>query len=72
MHYAGYETAAAFNGKEAVAILDMDEKPDLIIMDIRMPQMNGLETLGNIVYRRNDIQVIIYSGYKGYMNVLWP
>jgi CheY-like chemotaxis protein len=68
LHDAGYDTEAAFNGKEAVAVIDLDEKPDLIIMDIRMPQMDGLETLGNIVSRRNNIPVIIYSGYKGYMN----
>jgi CheY-like chemotaxis protein len=64
----GYEAASAFNGKEAVAILNLDEKPSLIIMDIRMPQMNGLETMGNIISKRNNIPVIIYSGYKGYMN----
>jgi CheY-like chemotaxis protein len=64
----GYETASAFNGKEAVKILELDKKPNLIIMDIRMPQMNGLETIGNIISKRKNIPVIIYSGYKGYMN----
>ena len=38
----GYDTIVATNGKEALEKLKR-EKPDLIIMDIVMPEMNGLE-----------------------------
>ena len=68
LHDAGYEVVSALNGKEAVAVLNLDENPCLIIMDIRMPQMNGLETIGNMVSKRNNIPVIIYSAYRGYIN----
>lgn len=38
----GYKVVTAFNGKEALAIAQK-EKPDLIILDIMMPEMNGYE-----------------------------
>jgi len=39
---AGYDVIKASNGKEAVE-LAIKEKPDLIIMDIMMPQMDGFQ-----------------------------
>jgi DNA-binding response OmpR family regulator len=40
--YAGYEVLQATNGEEAVKIA-LAEKPDLILLDVRMPYMNGYE-----------------------------
>ena len=40
----GYRATAAFNGKTAVAAAGK-ETPDIILLDLRMPLMNGLETL---------------------------
>ncbi|NIO11462.1 MAG: response regulator [Deltaproteobacteria bacterium] len=39
---AGYDSILAVNGKEAVEIAD-HQLPDLILMDIMMPEMNGFE-----------------------------
>jgi len=38
----GYRVAAAYNGKEALLVAEK-EKPDLIILDIMMPEMNGYD-----------------------------
>jgi CheY-like chemotaxis protein len=38
----GFDTVTAFNGKEAIGIIEK-ERPDLVIMDIVMPVMNGIE-----------------------------
>jgi len=38
----GYRVATAYNGKEALAVAKK-EKPDLIILDIMMPEMNGYD-----------------------------
>lgn len=40
----GYEVLLARNGKEGLEVM-RKEKPDLVLMDIVMPKMNGLETM---------------------------
>lgn len=41
-------------------------KPDLVILDIRMPSIDGLETLNQILGKNNLIPVIINSAYSSY------
>ncbi|MGB9692003.1 MAG: response regulator [Candidatus Sumerlaeaceae bacterium] len=40
----GFEVITATNGPDALAMAE-DEKPDLIILDVMMPEMNGFEVL---------------------------
>ncbi len=47
LRFAGYEVVAASNGEEAVT-LAQQEKPDLILMDVRMPRMTGYEACAAI------------------------
>ncbi|MEZ0396469.1 MAG: response regulator [Anaerolineales bacterium] len=47
LRFAGYEVVAASNGEEAVS-LAQQEKPDLILMDVRMPRMTGYEACAAI------------------------
>jgi DNA-binding response OmpR family regulator len=42
LQYAGYQVVAGVNGEEAVA-LAKQERPDLILMDVRMPRMDGYQ-----------------------------
>lgn len=42
LQYAGYEVIEALNGEEAIK-LAAREQPDLILLDVRMPKMNGYE-----------------------------
>ncbi|HNR50066.1 MAG TPA: response regulator [Deltaproteobacteria bacterium] len=65
---AGYDVAAASNGKEALSLLfdGNRNEPDLIIMDIRMPKMDGIDALGYILKSKLDIPVVIHSAYAGY------
>ena len=62
LHLAGFETNTAVNGKDA---LDKFEQwaPDLILMDIRMPVMDGYETTGRIklTEKGKNIPVIAVS-----------
>ncbi len=61
----GYEVEIASSGIEAIKIMDKDEdKIDLVILDMVMPGMNGLETYDVIRKIRPDIRVLVSSGYS--------
>ncbi|VGO22297.1 response regulator [Pontiella sulfatireligans] len=57
----GYQTAQAANGKEGLRLME-ERTPDLVITDILMPEMDGLEILMAIRSQRGDIPVIAISG----------
>jgi len=64
----------ATNGKEAVKQVKKDQKIDLIIMDIKMPEMNGYEATKQIKTFNKNIPIISQSAYampgdieKGYL-----
>ena len=57
-----YRLIRAKNGIEAVTFSE-DEKPDLILMDIRMPDMNGLDATRIIKEVNHDIPIIALSAY---------
>jgi CheY-like chemotaxis protein len=57
-----YRLLRARNGIEAVTFCE-DEHPDLILMDIRMPDMNGLDATRIIKEVNHDIPVVALSAY---------
>ncbi len=60
LRQAGYNVLAAFNGKEALKLLN-NRVPDLILMDVLMPDMTGFEVTAQIKQRNNfDATPIIY------------
>jgi DNA-binding response OmpR family regulator len=61
----GYEVLTAKNGKEALKRLERD-KPDLIILDIVMPKMDGMEALGRIIGKDKTIPIILHTSHPGY------
>ena len=63
----GFEIAGmAANGKEAIAFLEQEEV-DLIIADIRMPEMTGLELLETIKREKlSNAYFVILSGYADF------
>ncbi|GEM_PF-1662070 len=64
---AGYKTGVARSGVKALAFLEQ-KIPDLIIMDIMMPEMDGYETVDNIKKVHPDIPVIYLSALKDFQN----
>ena len=53
----------ASDGREAVA-LNAKLRPDIVVMDIAMPLMNGLEATRQILLRHSDLNVLILSMYS--------
>src|SRR5512140_2092952 len=58
---AGFEVTTAASGREGLALL-AQQPFDLIFMDIRMPDMNGLETLQAITANHPKLPVILFTG----------
>ena len=56
------EVLEAKDGKEAIKIW-ADEKPDIIITDISMPRLNGLDMARYIRSKDSDVQIIIATAY---------
>ena len=57
-----YRLVRAVNGIEAVTFCE-DDRPDLILMDIRMPDMNGLDATRIIKEVNHDIPIVALSAY---------
>jgi len=58
----GYEVFLAANALEALEIVDK-EPIDLVILDIKMPGMNGIEAMQKMVGKKSKIPIIINSAY---------
>lgn len=58
----GYEALTAGSGEEALKIID-EEFPDLVLLDIWLPGIDGIETLKEIKSKWPQIQVIMISGH---------
>jgi DNA-binding NtrC family response regulator len=59
----GYGAEVVFNGKDALKRIENDETIDVVIMDITMPGMNGIETLLKIKKRRPLSEFIMLTGH---------
>ena len=65
----GYNVFTAENGTEGLAAFEK-ENPDIVITDIKMPGMDGIEVLGTIKERQPDAQVIIITGHGDIDNAI--
>lgn len=61
LHNAGYEATAVESGEEALQ--SMSQNYDLVVLDIKLPDMSGLEVLRRARNESYDQPMIILSGY---------
>jgi putative nucleotidyltransferase with HDIG domain len=57
-----YNVRTASDGEEGVQLLE-NEKFDLILTDIKMPRMDGLDVIRHVRAKNNEIPIIIITGY---------
>ena len=59
---AGYRTLQASSGKEAVA--QLAAQPDLVLTDVNMPDLTGLEVIQAVRQQSPGVPVVVMSGWR--------
>lgn len=59
----------ATNGSEAVALAN-STKPDVVLMDLRMPEMDGVEAISRIKERNPEINILVLTTYESDSDIL--
>src|SRR5258707_10658260 len=57
----GYDVEAVSSGRDALERVNKGERPDFIILDVLMPEMNGIETLKELMQVDRSLNVIMLS-----------
>ena len=58
-----FEISKAFSGEEALQVLEKDSNIEVVILDVKMPGMGGIETLAEIHRKHPLVEVIMLSGH---------
>jgi DNA-binding NtrC family response regulator len=58
----GYDTRSYSRGDELLAAVKAGDPPDIVLLDVMMPGMNGIETLRALKSAKPDLQAIMLSG----------
>ena len=61
----GYEVEVVNDARSAIDQVESDP-PDLLVLDIQMPGMDGIEALSHILGKNNQLPVILNTAYSNY------
>ncbi|MBF0536899.1 MAG: response regulator [Nitrospirae bacterium] len=62
LHMRDIGTAAVFSGEDALSFVD-DEMPDVLVLDLKMDGMDGMEVLRRVKQKHPHVEVIILTGH---------
>lgn len=57
-----FGSAVAYDGEEALSVIDEDE-PEVMVLDLKMPGVDGLEVLRRVKLDHPDVEVIVLTGH---------
>ncbi|MDA8136736.1 MAG: response regulator [Desulfobacteraceae bacterium] len=63
LRHRGYEADCLFSGKEALKRLEDDHAIDVVVLDIRMPEYDGVETVRELKKTHPLVEVIMLTGH---------
>lgn len=66
LRFKGYETCSVGSGKEALQFVERNPEVKLIILDIKMAPLDGVQVLEELRAKSIDVPVILYSDYPAY------
>jgi two-component system, cell cycle sensor histidine kinase and response regulator CckA len=64
---AGYDVLTASDGPAALSLFDDGTRVDLVIADLKMPEMNGDEMARRLCDRRPDLKVLFVTGHADHL-----
>ncbi|MFP4452912.1 MAG: response regulator [Desulfosalsimonas sp.] len=62
MQIRGFEASVATDGPRAIEFIS-SHSPDVMVLDLRMPGMDGMQVLENVKKQKPEIEVIILTGH---------
>ena len=65
MKLRGFEVSTVNSGSEAIRAIEKDV-PDVLVLDLKMPDLNGLEVLAKVKGDFPDLEVIILTGHGSF------
>jgi CheY-like chemotaxis protein len=63
MSAAGHSVESAFDGRQAMEMIEKGTDPDIIFLDLRMPVMDGIAFLKQYKPETRDSTVVVFSNY---------
>lgn len=67
---AGHNILCAENGKDALEVIKKHGTPDIILLDLRMPVMDGIEFLKHYdAPKHPDVTIVVFSNYDAQKEV---
>ena len=69
----GFDVVTAASAADGLAMFE-SESPDLVVMDIRLPGMDGLEAMSRLLNKHPKTPVVLNSAYSSYKDsfMSWP
>jgi CheY-like chemotaxis protein len=61
----GYDVVVAKDGHQALSLAN-SQSPDVVVMDVSMPGMDGIDAMGRMLARNNKLPIILNTAYASY------